>query len=40
MHISAETVIRFTRDATTTPGEARILAAALVELADWAEGLR
>jgi hypothetical protein len=32
-----ETVIHFADDAYITPGEARNLAAALVELADWAE---
>jgi len=35
-----ETVIRFADDAYITPGEGRTLAEALVELADWAEGLR
>jgi hypothetical protein len=35
-----ETVIRFTRDATITPKDARKLAAAPVELADYADGLR
>jgi hypothetical protein len=35
-----ETVIRFTRDATITPGEARKLAEALVELANWADAVR
>jgi hypothetical protein len=35
-----ETVIRFTRDVTITPGEARKLADALVELAGYADGLR
>jgi hypothetical protein len=35
-----ETVIRFTRDATITPGEARKLAEALVELADYADIVR
>jgi dTDP-4-dehydrorhamnose reductase len=35
-----ETVIRFADDAYMTPVEARKIAAALVELADYAEGLR
>jgi hypothetical protein len=35
-----ETVIRFADDAYITPGEARKLAEALVELADYADGLR
>jgi hypothetical protein len=35
-----QTVIRFATDATITPGEARKLAEALVELADYAEGAR
>ena len=35
-----ETVIHFADDAYATPGEARKLAEALVELSDWAEGLR
>jgi hypothetical protein len=35
-----ETVIHFADDAYITPGEARKLAAALVELADYADGLR
>ena len=39
VHIG-QVVIRFADDANITPGEARKLAAALVELADWAEGLR
>jgi len=34
-----ETVIRFVRHANITPAEARKLAEALVELADYAEGL-
>jgi hypothetical protein len=33
-----ETVVLFTRDATIAPGEARKLAGALVELADYADG--
>jgi hypothetical protein len=35
-----QTVIRFADDAYITPGEARTLAVALVELADYAEGVR
>ena len=35
-----ETVIHFADDADITPAEARKLAAALVELADYADGLR
>jgi hypothetical protein len=35
-----EVVIRFADDAYITPGEARKLAAALVELADYADGVR
>jgi hypothetical protein len=35
-----ETVIHFANDAYITPGEARKLAEALVELADYADGLR
>ena len=35
-----ETVIHFADDAYITPGEARKLAEALVELADYADGLR
>jgi hypothetical protein len=35
-----QVVIRFADDAYYTPGEATKLAEALVELADWAEGLR
>jgi len=38
--VAGETVIHFADDAYITPGEARKLAEALVELADWAEGLR
>jgi hypothetical protein len=38
--IVGETVIHFADDAYTPPGEARKLAEALTELADWAEGLR
>jgi hypothetical protein len=38
--IVGETVIRFADSAFITPGEARKLADALVELADWAQGLR
>src|SRR5436190_21504239 len=37
VHVGA-VVIHFADDAYATPGEARKLAAALVELADWAEG--
>jgi hypothetical protein len=35
-----ETVVHFADDAYLTPGEARKLADALVELADYADGLR
>jgi hypothetical protein len=35
-----ETVIRFADDAYISPVEARKLAEVLVELADWADGLR
>jgi hypothetical protein len=35
-----QTVIRFADDAYITPGEARKLAAALVELAEYADGIR
>jgi hypothetical protein len=35
-----QTVIHFADDAYAVPGEARKLAAALVELADYADGLR
>jgi hypothetical protein len=35
-----ETVIHFAHDAYITPGEARKLAEALVELADYADGRR
>jgi hypothetical protein len=35
-----ETVIHFADDAYITPDQARVLAEALVELADYAEGLR
>jgi hypothetical protein len=35
-----QTVIRFAADATITPAEARKLAVALVELADYADGTR
>jgi hypothetical protein len=35
-----QVVVHFADDAYITPSEARKLAAALVELADWAEGLR
>jgi hypothetical protein len=35
-----ETVVHFADDAYITPGEARKLAEALVELADYADGLR
>ena len=35
-----ETVIRFASDVYIAPGEARKLAGALVELADYADGLR
>jgi hypothetical protein len=38
--IVGQVVIHHADDATITPGEARKLAEALVELADWAEGLR
>ena len=37
---TGETRIRFCGDATATPTEARKLAGALVELSDWAEGVR
>jgi dTDP-4-dehydrorhamnose reductase len=39
VHIG-ETVLHFVDDAYITPTEARQLAEALVELADWAEGTR
>jgi hypothetical protein len=39
VHVGA-VVIHFADDAYITPGEARLLAEALVELADYAEGLR
>jgi hypothetical protein len=35
-----ETVIHFADDAYITPGEARMLAEAVVELADFADGRR
>jgi hypothetical protein len=35
-----QVVVHFADDAYATPGEARKLAGAPVELADWAEGLR
>jgi hypothetical protein len=38
--VVGETVIHFADDAYISPGEARKLAAALVELADYADGLR
>ena len=39
MHVGG-TVIHFADDAYVTPGKARKLAEALVELADYAEGVR
>ncbi len=39
VHVGA-VVVHFADDAYITPGQARVLAAALVELADNAEGLR
>jgi hypothetical protein len=39
VHIGV-TVVHFADDAYITPGEARKLAEALVELADFADGLR